>query len=245
MATSTDIVTVALQKSGVLGDGEATEAGMLDIALKELGDMLALWNQQRWLAYHLIDFSFASDGRTTPYTVGPASNFAMTPRPSRIEAAYVVQTPSGGLPVSTPLMVCQAYEEYALASLKTLTSFPQVVFLDTAYPVGNLYVYPWPNTSTYTLHILCRGVWPETVAAGASFANYPNAAIAAMKSNLARRLRQAYGKGLRPDTELNNIARDDLNVVKGAQVQVPELQMPSALLGRGKSYNIYGDNYGS
>lgn len=244
MTTASDIVRAAFLKSGIIGDGESLGAGDLEYGLAELGDMLAQWNEQRWLIWNLIDYSLTSTGQATPYTVGPSGQFNMTPRPSRIQAAYVVQpATSGGYPVSTPLAVIDSYETYSRTALKSLVSFPQYVFLDTAYPLGNLYVYPFPTASIYTLHIICKDTWPVTLTSSASFANYPAVAMAAIKYNLARWLRQGYGKGLRPDPELNALAGSTLGVLKNSQVQTPEMQMPRILIGDGVRYNIFGNTY--
>ena len=64
-----------------------------------------------------------------------------------------------------------------------------------------------------------------------------------LKFNLAVRLRQAYGKGLRPDTSLEKLARAGLAKLRASQVQVPELSMPGMVLGRGSLYSIYGDMF--
>ena len=61
-----------------------------------------------------------------------------------------------------------------------------------------------------------------------------------MVFNLAKRLRQNYGKGLRPDPELNAMAKDALETMRMSQIQAPQLTMPP-LLRRPSHYNIYGD----
>jgi hypothetical protein len=127
--------------------------------------------------------------------------------------------------------------------LKTLTSFPLYVFLDTAYPTANLFVYPQPNASIYEVHLILKNVLP-VLAIGTTI-SMPGQYIAAMKFNLAKRLRQAYGKGLRPDPELNALARSSLDIVKQSNLQIPELQLPKALLGASSGYNIYSDTFGN
>lgn len=203
--------------------------------------MLALWNEKRWLVWHLLDFGFSSDGRSVPYSCGPSGNFNMNPRPSRIESAYVRQLNTGSYHVDTPLVVVQAREEWSRLALKTLISFPKYIFLDTAFPLGLVNLYPWPNAGIYEIHIVVKDVFPISLTNTTSFANYPPVTIPCMKFNLARWFRQAYGKGLRPDIELNNMANDTLETIRQAQVQVPELNMPRMLVSVPSLYNIYGD----
>lgn len=240
--TVSSVVTAALKKSGVIGDGQSVGGGDTDDARADLGDMLSQWNEKRWLIWHLLDFAFVSTGITsTGYSVGPSGNFNMTPRPSRIESAFARQLVNSGLPVDYNLTIIPSYEEYARLALKSLSLFPKYAFYNSASPLGYLLLYPWPQASIYEIHIQVKDVWPLTLTQTTSFANYPPMAIPAMKFNLARRLRQAYGKGLRPDPELNLLAKDALETMRNAQVQIPELVMPTMLI-RPDRYNIYSDS---
>ena len=246
MALASDVVYQALKKAGIIqGPGQTPDASDTNDALSDLGDMLAQWNEKRWLIWHLLDFAFVSTGQITPYTVGPGGQFNMNPRPSKIEAAYLRQLTGpnfSGLPVDYPLQVINAREEYSNIALKGLVSFPKYVFLDTAFPLSFLYIYPEPNAGIYEVHIVVKDVFPVSLTLPTSFANYPAMTIPAMKFNLARRLRQAYGKGKQPDVELNALASDALSTIRNAQIQVPELQMPRMLVYPAK-YNILSDQY--
>lgn len=243
MTTAADIVLSGLKKSGIVGLGQTPDGTDTIDALADLNDMLAQWTTQRWMVWSELDLSFVSTGANS-YTVGPGGNYDVSPRPDRIEAAYLRQLINPpGLNVDTPLKVIPSREEYSTLSLKTLVSFPLYVFLDTAYPLANLFIYPEPNASIYEVHLILKNVLPVLLIN--STINMPGQYIAAMKFNLAKRLRQAYGKGLKPDPELNALARSSLDIVKNSNLQVPELQMPRALIGIGSGYNIYSDAFGS
>ena len=239
--TAGSIVLTAFKKAGLVGDGQQMSGTQIDDGLTDFGDMLALWNEKRWLVWHLIDFAKISDGRQVPYSVGPLGDFGMNPRPSRIESAFVRQLNTGSFHVDTPLSVVQSYEEWSRLGLKTLISYPKYIFLDTAFPLGLLHLYPWPNAGIYEIHIVVKDVFPISLTSPTSFANYPPVTMPCMKFNLARWFRQAYGKGLRPDIELNNMANDTLETIRQAQVQVPELNMPRLLVASQNPYNIYSD----
>jgi hypothetical protein len=245
VATAATIVTAAAKKSGIQRLGQALDASDTNDALSDLGDMLAQWSELRWMVWHELEFAFVSTGQTTPYSVGPGGQFNMNPRPSKIEFAFLrqLQGPGSfvsGLPVDYPLEVIPSAEEYAVISLKQLLSFPKYVFLDTAFPVANLKIYPYPNAGIYEIHILVKDTFPVSITAPTSFANYPPMTIPAMKFNLARRLRQAYGKGKTPDVELNLLAQESLDIVKNAQTQIPELRVPRVLVYPTR-YNILSD----
>jgi hypothetical protein len=64
----------------------------------------------------------------------------------------------------------------------------------------------------------------------------------AIRTNLAVRLRVAYQ--MQPDAGLIGLAKIALNTIKNTNAQIPQLQMPRALVSGG-SYNIYSDGYGS
>lgn len=238
--TVNDVVTAAFRKSGVQGLGQVMDGGDVLDAQNDLADMLAQWNVKTWLVWDKIELSFQSDGRSTPYTVGPGGNYNVTPRPDRIEKAFLRILNTSGQPVDEPLQQMPAYEDYANIALKKLVAFPKSYFYQTQSPLGNLFIYPWPQASLYETHIIVKNAFPLTLPLNTSFAGLPPAAIPAMKFNLARRLRQAYGKGLRPDPELNFLADDALETLRNSQVQVPQLVMPSILL-RPSFYNIYSD----
>ena len=242
MTTAGDIVTAAAKKAGILGLGQTLDQSDFNDGLADLQDMLAQYSEKRWLVWSELEFVATSTGQAVPYTVGPGGQFNMTPRPSRIEFAFLRQLVTSGLPVDYPLEVIPSREEYSRVSLKSLVSFPKYVFLDTAYPMGLLAIYPYPNVGIYEVHIIVKNVFPTALTAITSFNNIPPMGLPAMKFNLARRLRQAYGKGKQPDMELNALASDALETMRNAQAQIPELQMPRVLVYPSK-YNILSDSY--
>lgn len=238
-----DLITQALKKAGIVGVGRVPTATEKNDAIADLNDMLAEWATQRWMVWGLLDVGFTSTGANS-YTVGPGGNFSITPRPNRLDYAYQRQVNNNGLPVDTPLSIIPSREEYAALSLKTLTSFGLYAFLDTSdYAMATLYLYPIPNATIYQIHILVKNVIPVVVLG--TVLNVPASYIAAIKFNLARRLRQAYGKGLKPDPELNRLASSTLDVVKQSNIQIPELVMPKMLVRATSGYNILSDQFGS
>ncbi len=245
--TVNDVVIAALRKSGIIGLGQ-TPAGddVLD-AQNDLSDMLAQWNVKTWLVWDRIDLAVTSDGRFTPYTIGPgttgpvvAADIPVTLRPDRIESSYIRILTNSGQPVDQPLELIPSSESYADIALKQLVAFPKGWYYQPSTPNGNIYWYPWPQASIYEMHIIVKDAFPLILPLNTSLATLPPPMRAAMKFCLAQRLRQAYGKGLRPDPELNKLAKDALETIRVSQVQVPQLVMPP-MLRRPSHYNIYGD----
>lgn len=240
MTTPLDIITQALKKAGILGVGQTPLAEDTNDAYSDLQDMLGQWQRKRWLIWHLVDYAFQSTGAIS-YTVGPNSNFPINPRPDKIESAFFRQIINESAPnqIDYPLDIIEAREDYNRISLKQLISFPQYIFYDSAFPVGR--VYPWPviQDNLYELHITVK----ETLAQFTSLKQdiiLPLEYMAALKFNLAIRLRQAYQ--LPPDAALVGLAKDALNVIRNANFQVARLQIPSTLIRPGL-YNIFSDTF--
>lgn len=245
MATVNDVLTEAFKKSGLLGLGQTMDGGDMVSGLADLNDMIAQWNTQRWMVWDLVTLGFVSTA-TSPLTVGNGGNFNVTVRPDRIESAFQRQLVSSGLDVDTPIEIIPSREEYNRLSLKSLQSFGLYAFYDNSYPLGNLYLYPIPNASTYEIFISIKNAIPVyTIAQLATTIAIPAQYIPAIKFNLAKRFRQAYGKGMRPDPELNALAQSSLEIVKQSNLQIPELVMPNVLVRQTSGYNILSDNYGN
>jgi hypothetical protein len=253
-----DLIAFAYRAAGILGD--------LNDGLNLLNMMLAQWQRQRWLVYHLREFKFVGDGvslfrpmNSGDGSLGGSHNGAFNndfnndftnggfsigaplltgARPDRIETAFarLIGSP---IPVDFPLGILESWEDYSRVGLKTLASLPQYVFLDAGWPVANLYIWPIP-TSQYEIHVLMKEVLQSFQALTTSF-NMPPEYQDAIVWNLAVRLRAFYRKP--PDPVTIELADDALRTIRAAYAQVPRIVMPRGLSRRG-SYNIYSDNVG-
>lgn len=251
MTTGRDVITQAYLKAGITGRGITPTAANMQDGLADLNDMLSEWRTQRFMVWNLLSTGFVSDGRDTPYSVGPGGDYPMTPRPNRIQAAFVRQlrttgNQTGGNLVDSPLEILDAREEYDRISLKSLTAFPQAVFLDTDTQggLGKLYVYPWPSSGMYSVFITTKNTMP-IITLDTDLDMFPDGYMSAMKFNLARRLRQAHGRGFNPDPELIRLANNALDVVMQSNMQLPDMVMPVGMLSQGTGYNIISDQFGS
>jgi hypothetical protein len=247
MTTLNDVITEAWRKSGVLGLGQSMTGDDTVSAVQDFNDMVAQWQTQRWMTWGLQELSINSAGTTTGYTVGPGGQLDPGFTPTRLEYAFQRQIVTSGLNVDTPFEIIPSREEYARLSLKTLQSFGLYAFLDTStFPLAKLLLYPWPQATLYSIFIGVKAQLPVfTVQQLGSTLSIPAHYISALKFNLAKRYRQAYGKGLRPDQELNGLARSSLDIVKQSNLQVPELVMPKVLVRQTSGYNILSDQFGS
>ncbi|MBO8910707.1 hypothetical protein INO17_14515, partial [Staphylococcus aureus] len=77
---------------------------------------------------------------------------------------FLRQIVQSGLNVDTPISIIPAGEEYDRLSLKQLTSFTLYAYLDSVWPVGQIFLYPWPNASQYEMFFRLKDVIPIVAA---------------------------------------------------------------------------------
>ena len=156
--TARDICTLALKEAGVLGVGQTALAEDINDTFTLLNNMFAQWQRKRWVVPSLYEISATANGlKSNP--IGPGQ-FWNAARPDKIQTAYFIQNIPGSLSsnanaVSYPLIPIFSYEDYARLALKQLPAWPQYFFYDNQFPVGNVYIWPIPD-STYDIHLILK-----------------------------------------------------------------------------------------
>ncbi len=237
--TPQQLINLALKKIGVLAAGQTPLADDIADAFAELNLMLAEWNSQRWMVYHLITQSIASTGAQS-YTIGPGADINVPLRPNNIESAFFRQNNITPLSPDYPLQIVAAREDYNRLRLKSLTAFPQYLFYDSDWPVGTLYPWPLMMGGLYTLFISYKDTL-DSIQSTDMQINLPPQYYAAILYNLAARLRPSYQ--LPVDQTVAAMAAATLNVVRGQNAQIRTLRMPGTLT-HGGVYNPYTDQAG-
>jgi hypothetical protein len=242
--TPQDIITLALKDCGAVGTGQVPRAEDLNDAFDTANMMLAQWNRKRWLVFHLVDVVVPSTGQGS-YTIGPGGDVQRAVRPDRIEAGFFRQLLSNPPnQVDYPIGIIQSREDYNRIALKLLPSFTRRLFYDNAWPLGVLHPYPVPQASIYEIHLSLK----ETLTSFANLTqtiNLPDEYMGALFYNLVLRLGVRYPIS-RDQTMLDQwetvkgLAKDALNVLRGANTQIAALTMPPDLVRQG-AYNIFSD----
>ena len=254
-----DLCTEALRDAGVLGVGQTPLADDINYTWSRFQWMVAQWMQERYVIYHTVTYVVQSTLQITPYSVGPGgqidtgvasvnnpSGVTYVPnseRPDQIEGAFFQQNTSGGgnlSPIVYPLRLLRAMEDYRKISLPTLNTFPLAAFYDPAYPLGQLYIWPWPNNSEYSIGIVVREQLPTQLPSLTSVIYLPPVYYQAIVSNLAIAIRPKYGIGTFPGDLLPKAAQRGMSVIRKGSTQIKNIQMPAEIIRNG-NYNIFSD----
>jgi len=235
--TPRDIINLALKTANVVGVGQSSLPEDINDCFNMLNMMIAQWQRRRYMVYNLKTVSITATGATS-YTIGLGQQFN-TERPAKIEAAFIRMQGGSNLPVDYPLQVLRAKEDYDRISIKTLNAFPQYVFYDSTFPVGNVFVWPVPNNQyqiflTVMTQLQAFQNLSEVIV-------MPNEYLDAMQWNLADRILTIYG--LPENPKITRYAEVSMRAIMENNSQIPLLHMPVALRGKSGAYNIYGDFY--
>lgn len=241
--TAQDMVNLALKNASLVGVGQSALAEDTNDVFSLLNGMMGLWSRNRWLIWHLLDLAVPTPQTAKrQYSIGPGGDFDF-PRPDRLEAAYFRQFVSsppgtGGGPVDFLLQILQSMEDYSQLALKFLTSWPQAVFYDAAFPFGQVYPVPIPNVANSELHIVIKDTLNQFPTLTTPV-YLPPEYFETIWTNLALRVAAAFpGSNLTDDTR--RLAKASLAIVRKANAQVPRLKMPTSLV-RGPLYNIFSN----
>lgn len=162
--------------------------------------------------------------------------------PRKIESAFLrqIQSPSPNQ-VDFYLDILQAHEDYDRIRLKSLQSFPGCVFLDSAHPLGNVFCYPVPQASIYSINLTVMEQLQTQFATLDTPINLPFEYYSAILYNLALRCRQPFQIPTYPGDMLPGLAKNALATVRGPNTQIARLGMPKELVRPG-IYNIFSDS---
>lgn len=239
VSTFSDLITLALKNAGIIGVGQTAGAEDMNDAAQMLNAMLGQWQRRRYLVYHLVEQSIQATGAQS-YSIGPGGDFSVSSRPAAINYAFARQTINANPnQIDYPLAILPARETYAQIAMKSLQSFPQWIFLDADYPLGQVYVYP-VITSQFAIFIGYAAIL-QSVESLTNTINLPPEYVEAMLYNLAVILAGAYQ--LAPNPVVVGRAKAALETMRTVNAQVPQMNMPRILTGSAH-YNIFSDRAG-
>lgn len=232
-----DIVLSALRNTGIIGVGQTASSEDMNQGCAALNDMIAQWQQRRYLVYRLVEQSVPCNGAQS-YSIGPGGDISVVQRPAAINAAFARQTVNN-MPnqIDYQLAILPSRETYSQIAMKSLQSFPQWCWYDADTPLGQLFVYP-VITSQFTLHVIFREQL-QTAMSLTDEITLPAEYREALIYNLAIRLTANYGLNINP--VVARLAKAALETMRTINAQVPTMSMPT-ILRNGTHYNIFSDS---
>ena len=236
ITTPAQLISLALLDAGIIGQGQTASGEDITNGFTRLNMMMAQWNRKRWIVFCLTSTMITSTGAQS-YTVGLGGNFNI-PRPDKIEDGNYLRILSSAATQLTdyPLVLVQSKEDYSRIVIKQMGTFPQVVYYDPQFPLGQVYFWPVPQATTYGLSIMTKTPL-QTFGTLVDVVNLPDEYQAAIYYNLVVRFRAAYR--LPPDPIFVALAKDSLNVIRNSNTQIPSLRMPDSVIGRQRGWNVY------
>lgn len=143
MATSLDMIKRSMRLARVLRKGEVPDDDEAENGLAALNTMLDSWRLERLMVYQVVQGSYSWAASIASKTIGSGGAISAS-RPVRIESAYAVDSSSNWYPVD----VLQMREEYdQIVSKTTSGSLPAWLYMDPAYPLATIYLYPVPSAA--------------------------------------------------------------------------------------------------
>lgn len=231
MTTVLDIVTDAMQESGVLTKSETPTNDEAQTGLRMLNRIVGSWSNSSTIQFERVTESFPLTNGITSYTMGSGGEFD-TVRPTNIVEAHVRQ---GNVDYNLSIVSDRVYQSVVY---KSIIGVPELLNFTNTFPLATINIYPAASPS-YTLFITSEK--PLTsYATTATTVDLPNGWIDALIYALAVRLARVYGQPA--DPALQALARESkamisLNSLKNNPLQT---QRPNGRSGN----NIYS-GYGS
>ena len=234
ISTVGDLLTTVLKASGILGVGQSAQPDDMTTGLDLLRALMAQWQKKRWLVYVEQTVSVAASTGAQTYSIGPGCDFDVAGRPDRISRAYIRILAGAQSPnlVDVPIAVIESREDYAMISVKALSTMPAGVYYETGYPTGQVYFWPVPPAGQYGLFLVVKLPLPTYVSTADPLA-VPDEYIDAMLWSMCVRMQMSYGLQARPDHVA--AASVALNTLRQANAQVPQLAVPTGGQLRGSS----------
>ena len=238
MATALSMITRSMRLAGVIGKGEALDSDEAADGLVALNTMLDSWQLERLFVYQIVQSSNTWPAATTSRTIGSGGNFT-DQRPVKIDSAFVVDSNSQWY----PLKVLQDRAEYdSIVTKTTQSTLPQYLFMDSAYPLGVIYLYCVPSAQL-TLKL---NTWQtlQSFSALTTSLSLPPGYQRAIEYSLAEEFGPEFGVNISPEVkQIANKARANIKSLNRPSL-IARVDNGVAALGRlGGSgrWNVYSD----
>lgn len=244
MTTAQDMIQDALEMLGVYAPGETMTSADASRGLVRLNNMLDMWSNEALFCFAITEQSALLQVGVSLYTIGTGGTFNMT-RPLRLiegaGAAYAQDSTGNNYLIA--VVPRDQWNLIGNRSSSQTSNFPNTLFYDPQFPLGQINVYPTPNAA-YTMF------WDSylqlsTFTALTTTVSLPPGYELAIKTNLAVQIKPYWSAAqLDPDVRLQ--ASESKAAIKRTNMRSMVSRYDDEIVARGRSsYNPYTDNYGS
>ena len=234
MASAQTIIDRALRLISAIASGESPTTAESADGLTALNAMISSWQTEKLNVYAFVDTAFTLVATDASYTVGPAGNFALTPRPSTIENCYVRASD-----IDYPVELVDKDKWISIPDKTSYSDIPIYAYYEPTLATGTLQLWPVPNTA-YSLHIVTWTTLAE-LAALATTITLPQGYERALAYNLAIEVAPEYEKEASPSVVA--IASESKASIKRANNRPMLMNSELGYLIGGQRSNIYSGGY--
>lgn len=230
MATARELVTDALQTSGIVALSSTPSAIEISNGLKQLNRLIEDWDTMKLWPYSNLETTGTLTTSDGEYTIGSGGDIAIA-RPNRLIAFQVIDS---GLVY--PLRFVSSEEFDNSGRFSTLSGKPEVYTFRSDYPLAKVEIYPVPDKA-YSFNMvssvkISNYALDDTVA-------LPSGYYGALEYGLASILGDIYGVNV---DKVQRTANNRLTRIKRMNEKSRELSFNQISSGSGH-YDINSDGY--
>lgn len=234
MATAGDQINRALRLLGVLAEGETASADTSNDALTSLNQMIDSWNTERLSVFRTQDQVFTWPSSQSTRTLGPSGDFVGERPVQVLDSTYFIYN---GVSYNVKIVNEDQYNDIAV---KTITStFPQILWVNMAYPDITMKVYPVPTAPTEWHFISIKELTQPALLDTVLY--FPPGYLRAFTYNLACEIAPEYG--VDPARQIQRIAMTSKRNLKRINNPNDVMSMPYSLIATRRNYNVYAGNF--
>ena len=155
MTTPRDIIKRSMRMLGVIASGETPTGNEANDAMQVFNAYIGILNNKKGAIFYVKRVLFTLLPQQQAFTIGAGQDLDIA-RPQKIERASII-TNFPNTPLERPMAIL-TFDQWQQIAVKNVgTSIPAWLYYDHNYPVGTVYLWPYPNVET----TLCLYLWQQ------------------------------------------------------------------------------------